>query len=80
MEADRVIDLFRYDYEEMADPGDMIISSTVTLSAEMFSGPDETRMWAIESTITDKVNVAQIIEAAADTIMGQLKEDGLIRK
>jgi hypothetical protein len=78
METDRVIDLFRYDYEELADPGDMIISSTVTLSAEMFSGPDETRMWAIESTISDMENVGQIIEAAADTIMGQLKEDRLI--
>ena len=78
MEADRVIDLFRYDYEEMTDPGDINILSTVTLSAEMFSGPDETRMWAIESTISNKENVGQIIEAAADTIMGQLKEDRLI--
>ena len=78
MEADRVIDLFRYDYEQMAEPGDINISSTVTLSAEMFSGPDETRMWAIESTISDKENVGQIIEAAADTIIGQLKEDRLV--
>ena len=78
MEADRVIDLFRYDYEEMADPGDINIRSTVTLSAEMFSGPDETRMWAIESTISDMENVGQLIEAAADTIMAQLKEDRLI--
>jgi hypothetical protein len=80
MEADRVIDLFRYDYEQMADPGDINILSTVTLSAEMFSGPDETRMWAIESTISDKENVGQIIEAAADTIMGQLKKDRLVGK
>jgi hypothetical protein len=78
MEADRVIDLFRYDYEQMTDPGDINILSTVTLSAEMFSGPDETRMWAIESTISNKENVGQIIEAAADTIMGQLKKDRLI--
>ena len=80
MEADRVIDLFRYDYEQMTDPGDINILSTVTLSAEMFSGPDETRMWAIESTISDKENIAQIIEAAADTIIHQLKEDSLVGK
>ncbi len=78
MEADRIIDLFRYDYEELTDPGDINILSTVTLSAEMFSGPDETRMWAIESTISDKENVSQIIEAAADTIIYQLKEDRLV--
>ncbi len=73
-----VIDLFLYDYEELTQPGEINISGTITLSAEMFSGPDETRMWAIESTIADKENVDQIIEAAADTIMGQLKKDTLI--
>jgi hypothetical protein len=78
MEADRVIDLFRYDYEEMPGPGNINISSTVILSAEMFSGPDETRIWAIESTIADKENVGQIIESAADTIIAQLKKDHLI--
>jgi hypothetical protein len=76
--ADRAIDLFRYDYEELTEPGVINISSTVTLFAEMFSGPDETRMWAIESTIANKQNVGQIIEAAADTIMGQLQKDNLI--
>ena len=78
--ASRAIDLFRYDYEELRQPGEINISSTVTLSAEMFSGADEVRMWAIESTIADKENVGQIIESAADTIMGQLKKDRLIGK
>lgn len=77
-EAGRAIDLFRYDYVELTEPGLINILSTVTLSAEMFSGPDETRMWAIESTIADKENIGQIIESAADTIMGQLKKDKLI--
>ena len=76
--TDRAIDLFRYDYDVLSEPSIINISSTVTLSAEMFSGPDETRMWAIESTIADKENVGQIIESAADTIMDQLKKDNLI--
>jgi len=77
-EAGRAIDLFRYDYEELTEPGEINILSTVTISAEMFSGPDEARMWAIESTISDKENVGQLIESAADTIMAQLKKDKLI--
>jgi hypothetical protein len=77
-EAGRAVDLFRYDYDELTEPGVINILSTVTISAEMFSGADETRMWAIESTINDKENVGQIIEAAADTIMAQLKKDKLI--
>lgn len=76
--ADRVIDLFRYDYDELTEPGVINVSSTITLSAEMFSGPDETRMWAIESTISDKENVGQIVESAVDTIFGQLRKDKLI--
>jgi hypothetical protein len=76
--AGRAIDLFRYDYDELIEPGTFNVSSTVTLSAEMFSGPDETRMWAIESMISDKETIGQIIESAADTIMGQLKKDQLI--
>ena len=77
-ESGRAIDLFRYDYDELTQPGVINILSTVTISAEMFSGADETRMWSIESTINDKENVGQIIEAAADTIMAQLKKDRLI--
>jgi hypothetical protein len=75
---DRAIDLFRYNYETLTNPSVINVRSTVTLSAEMFSSADERRMWAIESTIADKENVGQIIEAAADTILGQLKKDNLI--
>ncbi len=77
-ESGRAVDLFRYDYDELTQPGVINILSTVTISAEMFSGADETRMWSIESTINDKENVGQLIEAAADTIMAQLKKDRLI--
>ena len=77
-ESGRAVDLFRYDYDELTQPGVINILSTVTISAEMFSGADETRMWAIESTINDKENIGQLIEAAADTIMAQLKKDRFI--
>ena len=77
-ETSRAIDLFRYDYEELSDPGDLNISSTVTLSVEMFHSGDEVRMWAIESTISDKENVGQLIESAVDIIMAQLRKGRLV--
>lgn len=77
-EADRAIDLFRYDYDELSEPDTFNISRTVILSAEMFDAADERRMWAIESTISDKENIGQVIESAADTIVGQLKKDNMI--
>ncbi len=76
--ASRAIDLFSYDYDELIEPGDFIISSTVALSAEMFHAADQARMWSIESTIFDMENFGPLIESAADTIMGQLKKDNLI--
>ncbi len=76
--ADRAIDLFRYDYDELSEPDTFNISSTVVLSAAMFSAADEKRMWAIESTIANKEHVGQIIESAADIIMSQLRKDNLI--
>ena len=76
--ASRAIDLFRYDYDELSEPDTFNISRTVILSAEMFDAADERRMWAIESTISDKENIGQVIESAADTIMGQLKKDNMI--
>lgn len=76
--ADRAIDLFRYDYDELTDPGDLTISTSVILSAEMFHAADEKRIWAIESTISDQDNIGQLIEVAADTIMYQLRWDDLI--
>lgn len=76
--SDRVIDLFRYDYDELTQPGTINTSGTITIFAEMFSGPDETRMWAIESTIEERINVDQLIEEAAETIMAQLVKDELI--
>ena len=77
-EASRAIDLFRYDYEELSNPGDLIISNTVVLSVEMFHAADEVRMWAIESTISDMENVGQLIETAVDIIMAQLRKGRLI--
>jgi hypothetical protein len=76
--VDRAIDLFRYNYDELMQPGDITVLRSVTLSAEMFSGADETRMWGIETTISDMENIGQLIEVAADTIMEQLDNDQLI--
>ena len=35
-------------------------------------------MWSIETTISDKEHIGQIIEHAAEAIVGQLEKDDLI--
>ena len=75
---DRPIDLFRYDYEVLNNPDTINVESTVVLGTEFFHAGDEKRIWAVESTITDKENVAYLIEDAVDMIVRELDRQGLI--
>jgi hypothetical protein len=75
---DRPIDLFRYDYEVLNNPESINVETTVVLSTELFAADDEKRIWAIESTVSDKENVSYLIEDAVDMIVGELDKDRLI--
>ena len=75
---DRPVDLFRYDYEVLNNPDTINLNTTVILSTELFAASDEKRIWAIESTISDKDNVSYLIEDAIDMIVGELNKDRLI--
>ena len=75
---DRPVDLFRYDYEVLNNPETINVAMTLVLSTELFAANDEKRIWAIESTIADKENVAYLIEDAIDMIVGELSKDHLI--
>jgi len=75
---DRPVDFFRYDYEVLNNPDSINVESTVVLSTEFFAANDEKRIWALESTISDKENVTYLIEEAVDMIVGELSKDRLI--
>lgn len=75
---ERPADFFRYDYEVLNNPDTINVESTVVLSTELFAANDEKRIWAIESSISDKENVAYLIEDAVDMIVGELSKDRLI--
>lgn len=75
---DRPVDFFRYDYEILNNPDSINVESTVVLSTEFFAANDEKRIWALESTISDKENVSYLIEDAVNMIVGELSKDHLI--
>jgi len=75
---DRPVDLFRYDYEILNNPDTINVQSTVVLATELFDAGDEKRIWAIESTISDKENVNYLIEDAIDMVVRELGRDRLI--
>ena len=75
---DRPIDFFRYDYEVLNNPETINVARTVVLLTELFAANDEKRIWAIESTVSDKENVTYLIEDVVDMVVGQLRKDRLI--
>ena len=74
----RPINLFRYDYEELNEPMLLNIDLTVTLSTELFEATDKQNVWAIESTISDKDMLEDLIDEAVERIVKRLRRDRLI--
>jgi len=77
---DGAIDLFRYDYEVFSNPNTINVASTVVLSTEMYSATDEKRIWAIETTVSDKENVLLLIDDTVAQIATQMRKDHMIRR
>lgn len=74
----RPINLFRYDYEELNEPMMLNIDLTVTLATELFETTDKEMIWSIESTISDKDMLEELVDEAVDTIIRRLNRDRLI--
>jgi hypothetical protein len=74
----RAVDLFRYDYEELNEP--MILNTTlsVTISTELFAAANSQKVWSIESSISRKDSLDELINEASETIVRRLRKDKLI--
>ena len=75
---ERPANFFRYEYEVLNNPDSINVESTVVLSTEFFAANDQKRIWAVDSTISDKENVTYLIEGAVDMIIEELSKDRLI--
>lgn len=77
-DANSAIDLFRYDYEVLNNPKSINIKSTVLLATEVFSAEDEKRVYEMQTTISDKVNITVLIDEAVNSIVAHLHKDGIV--
>lgn len=73
-----VFNLFRYDYEVLNEPDNVEVNTTVVLVTELYAAQVERKVWAIESTSFNKSDISLIIDSEVDTIVGQLRKDGMI--
>jgi hypothetical protein len=73
-----VLDLFRYDYEELDEPMSLELKTKVNIATELYSAASEQKVWSIDSVSSATENVGQLIEDEAENVVKRLDRDDLI--
>jgi len=74
-----VLDLFRYDYEELDEPLSLTIDMKITFSTELFSAATETLVWSTESKGPRADHIGELIDDTAESVVKQLDRAGKIK-
>lgn len=78
-EADKPLDLFRYDYEELNEPDMLDVNINITIRSELFGLPTGDKLWSVETSLTDVKSLSEIIDQTSTAVVKRLQSDGLIR-
>ncbi len=78
-EADKPLDLFRYDYEELNEPDMLDVNVNITIRSELFALPSGDKLWSVETSLKDVKTMSEIIDATSSAVVKRLQSDGLIR-
>ena len=73
-----VVELFRFDYDELNQPNNIDVSDAVELMTELYSASDQKRVWAIRSTSAGSGSTEEFVDVHASKIVAQLQKDALI--
>jgi hypothetical protein len=73
-----VLNMFRYDYEEMNEPLDIQINTRVTFATELYDAASEELVWSNESESRKFDNVGLLIEDTAATVVRLLERNDFI--
>lgn len=74
------VDFFRYNYEEMSEPGSISIRTTATLATDLYAVKNEQKVWSLEVSSPPKESVGHLIDEVSTKIVRQLQRDKLIAK
>ena len=77
-DADNLVNLFRYDYEVLNNPSTINVASTVVLLTEVFSAAEEKRVFAMETTVSDKENISFLVDEAVSNIVSHMQKNGTV--
>jgi hypothetical protein len=73
-----VLNLFRYDYEELNEPLAVEFNTRITFSTELYDANSEQLVWSVESTGSRQKNIGILIDETAATVVKQLDRNKLI--
>lgn len=77
---DRPVDFFRYDYEELDEPGTIEVRTDATRVSELYRAADESLVWSIEISSAGADNVGEVIDEVAAKVVNRLRRDRRIAK
>jgi len=76
--SDRVVNLFRYDYEEHADPEYVSLAASAVLITELYAVSSESKIWEARTDLAERESPALLIEDAVSLLMGALQRHKLV--
>lgn len=76
--SDTVVNLFRYDYEEHADPEYVSLATSAVLITELYAVSSKSKIWEARTDLAERETPALLIEDAVSLLMGALQRGRLL--
>jgi hypothetical protein len=76
--SDRVVNLFRYDYEEHADPEYVSLATSAILITELYDVSSQSKVWEARTDLAERDSPALLIEDAVSLHVGALQRGKLL--
>lgn len=76
--SDGAMDIFRYDYEEMPEPGSVSLRRSASLTTTIYDAADESQVWVVDTKTGDVENVGYVINDIAAKVVDLLRRDKIV--
>ena len=75
---DRPVDFFRYDYEELDEPGEISVLAEAILDTDLHSADDSSIVWTYSWSSKGAKNAGLLIDEASAALVRRLERDKLL--
>lgn len=76
--SDRPLDFFRYDYEELDEPGEMNVLAEATLDSDLHRASDSEIVWRYRWASKGAENVGILIDQSSAAVVSRLGRDKIL--